>query len=255
MQWNRGAAENQAKLEAELAAVKSELERTRLERDRLEADWVEAKDAAEIAREAREDVRRVLEAARANEQRAEQEVQSLRAEASRLADQAGQTERARGALEGSLKSLETRLVAERQSADAALREAHASAWAMSAEHGENMQALSQEHARAEALLREARLQQPAQRRRVVARAAAAVALICFALAGLLLPGLIGMAAGDERARLLDGFTSLGARTPLVLFGVFATLGLGLVAWTVVLLRGSRVQRKADPKVLEKILAA
>lgn len=252
MQWNRSAGEAQAKLKAELEAVRAELAQVTQERGRLALDAAEARDAAKAAHEAREDVRRVLAAARANEQRAEQEVQHAREECRLLVDRVAEAERARGEIEGQLQDLGELAGAERLAVRAQLEEAQARAWALSAEHGATMQALHREQAQSEADLRAMAAQLPAQRRAVAARGAALVALICLALAGLLLPGILGLAAGDERARLLDGFTGLGARTPVYVFSALATLGLGLMGWTMVLLREGRGSQRLQSGHLARL---
>ena len=241
MSWKPGGFGNQAKRATELAqrlsAERNENERLRAQRDQQSELAERALAEAAKAREAREDVQRMLAAATASEQRAETECGHARDAAAETQARARELERERGGLDARLQSMEQQLLEERKAAERALGEAHDRAWALSAEHGTIMQSLIGEREESREQLRALRRQVPLARRTAMARAVLAVAVVCLGIAGLLLPGLLGIVAGDERARLLDGFTTLSASTPLVLFAALAVSAIALLSWGLYLLRG------------------
>lgn len=244
MNWSRGGqashAQRAADLTRQLTAERSDSARMRLEKEHHASLAQRALADAAKSREAREDVRRVLAAAIANEKRAAEEVEHARGETTRLMSEAKQSERMRGESEGKLRALELRLVEDRQSTEKEVREAHDRSWALSAEHGRAMQQIIAEREEARAELRTLISQVPEATRSAYARSLLALAAVCLLLASLLIPGLIGRLAGDERAYSLDLFTGLGDKTPLVIFALLCLASMGLMAWGLALLRKPRL---------------
>ena len=260
MNWSRGGlggnAQRAADLTRQLSAERSDTARMRLEKEHHASLAQRALADAAKAREAREDVRRVLAAAIANEKRAGEEVEHARGEATRLMGAAQLAERVRGESEGKLRALELQLVEARQSHEKELREAHDRAWALSSEHGSAMQQIITEREAARAEVRGLLARVPEVTRMAYARALLGLAAVCLLLAGLLVPGLIGRLAGEERAYSLDLFTGLGDKAPLVLFGLFAFLCLASMGMLAVGLKLSRRPRAGPlPRSLEEQLPA
>ena len=239
--WNqsgfRSHAKRAAELEAQLSAERSENERLRLERDHQVGLARGAQADGLRAQAALDEIQHRLAAAAASEKRAEAECCHAREAVSAAQDKMQQTERTQGSLEGRLLRLEQQLEQERQGAEQALVDAHDRAWALSAEHGKRVQVLIREREDARAKLGALQHQLPLARRIAMARAALLVAAICLGIAGLLLPGLLGVLAGDERAWIVDGFTALSANTPLYLFATLMLLAVLLLAWGLYSLRG------------------
>lgn len=258
MNWSRGGqgshAQRAADLTRQLTAERSDSARMRLEKEHHASLAQRALADAAKSREAREDVRRVLAAAIANEKRAAEEVEHARGEATRLMGAAQQSERVRGESEGKLRALELHMVEQRQRFEKEVREAHDQAWALSAEHGRSMQQIIAEREQARAELRSLVSEVPEATRSAYARSLLALAAVCLLLASLLIPGLIGRLAGDERAYSLDLFTGLGDKAPLVLFALLCLASMGLMASGLTLLRKPRALVVAQP-LAEQVYAA
>ncbi|MGK0220098.1 MAG: hypothetical protein ACI9HE_003605, partial [Planctomycetota bacterium] len=96
MNWSRSSqashAQRAADLTRQLTAERSDSARMRLEKEHHASLAQRALADAAKSREAREDVRRVLAAAIANEKRAAEEVEHARGETTRLMGEAQQSE-------------------------------------------------------------------------------------------------------------------------------------------------------------------
>jgi hypothetical protein len=141
---------------AALRALKNDLAQERATSRRLHQELTEevavARKAAEqtlLARGEREQYRRVLAAAVANEQRAGADVAQARADLERLELNLRETERARGEAEGRARELATQLEALRTAGERELGQVQDRAWADAEQRGRELQELS--HSRGVAL--------------------------------------------------------------------------------------------------------
>lgn len=191
-------------LRRELAGERETARRLQTELAR-EAEF--ARKAAEQTLEARaqrEEYRRVLAAAVANERRADTDHARIREELERIAQDVREAEHARGEAEGRAVELERTLQAEREGRRHELQEAHDRAWADAEARGRELQRLQHERGVALGQVRELLGRVPAHAppsaRLAAARArlslaAAAFCLVLFLV--FLVPFLLVVFAGSE----------------------------------------------------------
>lgn len=188
------------------------------------------------ARTEREEYRRVLAAAIANEKRALELVESSRNLAERVDAELRATLVERGAAEGRRAELEAHMNAVQNEHEVALRDAHDRAWALSEQHGRQMQAAVFERGQALGRVRELAQQVPvpeagsAKLARARARVHVGVAVALLLLAVALAPACVLAVSSGAQAEHLEHLLGLGVWQLLALEGLIVVSALSLGTW-------------------------
>ena len=166
------------------------------------------------ARQERDEYRRVLAAALANEKQALARASEAAAEVTSLRERVEQLTEARAAAQAHAEEAESRSERLREDGELAVRRAEERAWALSDEHGRAMQKVVSERAQALGRLRELEPLVPipvpeslrAARHR--ARFNLAAGLVCALLAVVVLPGVIVSVFQNEGALHMGAITGM-----------------------------------------------
>jgi hypothetical protein len=228
---------------------------------RLEQEAEVARRALEEAvkaRTEREEYRRVLAAAIANEKRALELVKDSRDLAERTGVELRGTLLERGAAEGRRTELEVRMTALQAEHEVALRAAHDRAWALSEQHGRQMQAVVFERGQVLGRARELALQVPAARSdaarlaRARARVNVAVGVALLLLSVALAPACVAAVASSAEAAHLEHLLGLGTWQLLAIEGLVVASALALGSFG---LRELRVAERAESRARAEARAA
>ena len=201
------------------------------------------------ARQERDEYRRVLAAALANEKQALARASEATAEVTALRERMEQLTEARAAAQAHAEEAEARSGRLREDGELAVRRAEERAWALSDEHGRAMQKVVSERAQALGRLRELEPLVPipvpeslrAARHR--ARFNLAAGLVCALLAVVVLPGVIVSVFQNEGALHMGAITGMTPGQLVLLEAALVAAALGMGSWGLHELR--LVEREAD----------
>jgi hypothetical protein len=201
------------------------------------------------ARQERDEYRRVLAAALANEKQALTRAEAAGTEVVSLRARLEDLTESRAAAQAHAEEAEARSERQREDAELAVRRAEERAWALSEEHGRAMQKVVAERAQALGRLRELEPLVPvpvpeslrAARQR--ARFNLAAGLVAALLAVVVLPGAIVSVFQNEGALHMGAITGMTPGQLVLLEAALVAVALGLGSWGLHELR--LVEREAD----------